>query len=145
MGYPTGPLLPDLADRILHNLDFVDAAAPLWGAPDQNNPPFSDTQLLISLLGVLVFPHEKAPSALGRLMKGYKPLKQVLTVIHSRHPGDEIEITGADGEAIYMDPSQLKNLPGLLRNSIAHFNILPIGKEAGSRAFVSGTGRSMAR
>jgi hypothetical protein len=69
-------------------------------------------------------------------MKGYKPLKQVLPVIHSRHPGDEIEITGADGEATYINPSQLKNLPGLLRNSIAHFNILPIGKEGGRFAGV---------
>jgi hypothetical protein len=61
MGYPTGPLLAALADRILANLDFIEARAPEWGSAAQNEPPFADTQLLISLLGVLIFPHDKLP------------------------------------------------------------------------------------
>jgi hypothetical protein len=54
MGYPVGPLLAALADRILHNLDLIEAKAPKWGTPEQDQPPYSDTQLLISLLGVLI-------------------------------------------------------------------------------------------
>jgi hypothetical protein len=126
MGYPTGPLLAALADRILHNLDRVEALAPKWGAADQEQPPFSDTQLLISLLGVLVFPHEKAPHALGDIVRGYKPLGRVLNIRFSRHGSRRIETAGVDGEALIVDPTKLSNLPALLRNSIAHFNILPL-------------------
>lgn len=78
MGYPVGPLLAALADRILHNLDLIESMAPKGGTPEQDRPPFSDTQLLMSLLGVLVFRHEKAPNALGAIMRGYKPLHRVL-------------------------------------------------------------------
>ena len=49
MGYPVGPLLAALADRILYNLDLIDEQAPKWGTPEQDQPPYSDTQLLISL------------------------------------------------------------------------------------------------
>jgi hypothetical protein len=129
MGYPIGPLLPALADRILHNLDLIESLAPKWGSPEQDQPPFSDTQLLMSLLGVLVFPHEKAPGALGEIMRGYKPMHRVLNVVYSRHGGERIEITGSEGEAVMVDPTRLSNLPRLLRNSLAHFNILPIDKE----------------
>jgi hypothetical protein len=129
MGYPVGPLLAALADRILHNLDLIEALAPKWGSPEQDQPPFSDTQLLMSLLGVLVFPHEKAPGALGEIMRGYKPMNRVLNVIYSRHGGGRIEMTGAEGEAVMVDPTRLANLPKLLRNSLAHFNVLPINKE----------------
>jgi pimeloyl-ACP methyl ester carboxylesterase len=124
MGYPVGPLLAALADRILHNLDLIDSLAPKWGSPEQDQPPFSDTQLLMSLLGVLVFPHEKAPGALGEIMKGYKPMDRVLNVINLRHGGGRIEMTGAEGEAVMVDPTRLTNLPKLLRNSLAHFNVL---------------------
>jgi hypothetical protein len=129
MGYPVGPLLAALADRILHNLDLIDSLAPKWGSPEQDDPPFSDTQLLMSLLGVLVFPHEKAPGALGGIMRGYTPIHRVLNVVYSRHGDERIEMTGSDGEAVMVDPSRLSNLPRLLRNSLAHFNILPINKE----------------
>jgi hypothetical protein len=136
MGYPVGPLLAALADRILHDLDLIESMSPKWGAPEQDQPPFSDTQLLISLLGVLVFPHEKAPSALGEIMRGYRPLHRVLSVIFSRHGSDRVEMTDADGDAVIVDPNRLSNLPRLLRNSLAHFNILPIniyGRFAGIR------------
>jgi hypothetical protein len=129
MGYPVGPLLAALADRILRNLDLIESLAPKWGGPEQDRPPFSDTQLLMSLLGVLVFPHEKAPGALGEIMRGYTPMHRVLNVVYSRHGGEWIEMTGSEGEAVMVDPTRLSNLPKLLRNSLAHFNILPINKE----------------
>jgi hypothetical protein len=74
MGYPVGPLLAALADRILHNLDLIESMAPKWGTPEQDRAPFSDTQLLISLLGVLVFPHEKAPAALGTIARSRRSI-----------------------------------------------------------------------
>ena len=58
---------------------FIDAAAPHWnpGSPESDNPPFADTQLLISLLGILIFPHERTPNALGELFDGYEaPLER---------------------------------------------------------------------
>jgi len=85
MGYPTGPLLAALADRIFTNLDLIEAHAPEWGSPSQREPPYADTQLLISLLGVLIFPHEKAPFALGNLLRDYEPLDRVLKIRHSLH------------------------------------------------------------
>ena len=128
MGYPTGPLLAALADRILANLDLIEAQAPKWGSPRQNEPPYADTQLLISLLGVLIFPHEKAPFALGNLLRDYKPLGRVLKVIYSLHGDKKVELTDADGEAVLANPAILTNLPALLRNCVAHFNVLPIDK-----------------
>jgi len=126
MAYPTGPLLAALADRILANLDFIEARAPTWGSATQNEPPYADTQLLISLLGVLVFPHEQAPEALGNLLRDYTSIGRVVKVIYSVHEGDDrVELTDADGEAVLIDPAVIKNLPRLLRNSVAHFNVLP--------------------
>jgi hypothetical protein len=49
MGYPVGRLLAALADRILHNPDLIEAKSPEWGTPEQDQPPYLDTQLLISL------------------------------------------------------------------------------------------------
>jgi HEPN pEK499 p136 len=129
MGYPVGPLLVALADRILHNLDLIESLASKWGTSEQDRPPFSDTQLLMSLLGVLVFPHEKAPNALGEIIRGYEPLHRVLNVVYSRRDDDKIEITDSEGEAVIVDPKKLSKLPVLLRNSLAHFNIIPINKE----------------
>src|SRR5467141_2038690 len=123
MGYPTGPLLAALADRILANLDLIEARAPEWGSPRQNEPPYADTQLLISLLGVLIFPHEKAPFALGNLLRDYQPLNRVLNIRYSLHGDKKVELTNADGEAAFVDPANLTDLPTLLRNSIAHFNV----------------------
>jgi hypothetical protein len=135
MGYPVEPLL---ADRILYNLDLIEKLAPKWGSPNQDKPPYSDTQLLISLLGVLIFPHEKASDALGEIMRSYEPLKRVLNIVYSRHGPDRVEITDLDGDAIMVDPTSLSKLPTLLRNSIAHFNILPRnvdGRFAGIRVW----------
>lgn len=54
----TGPLLSELAGRVLKNLEFIDNQAPRWNpaSPAANKPPYADTQLLISLLGILNFP-----------------------------------------------------------------------------------------
>lgn len=48
MGYPVGPLLRELARRILANLDHIERAAPLWNTPQQDDHPCADTQLLIA-------------------------------------------------------------------------------------------------
>jgi hypothetical protein len=144
MGYPTGPLLAALADRILANLDLVEAQAPEWGSSHQNEPPYADTQLLISLLGVLIFPHEKAPRALGNLLRDYKPLDRVLKIEYSLHGDKEIELTNADGETVLVNPAIITNLPTLLRNCVAHFNVLPIdrdGRFAGIRIWNRANGR----
>jgi hypothetical protein len=144
MGYPTGPLLAALADRILANLDLIEAQSPKWGSPRQNEPPYADTQLLISLLGVLIFPHEKAPFALGNLLRDYEPLRHVLKVIYSLHGDKEIEFTDGDGEAVLVNPAIITNLPTLLRNCVAHFNVLPIdrgGRFAGIRIWNRANGR----
>lgn len=66
---------------------MIDALAPAWGSAKQYDPPFADTQLLISLVGVLVFPHEQPPDALGNLMRSYAPLKNVLNVIYQGRTG----------------------------------------------------------
>jgi hypothetical protein len=128
MGYPIGPLLGVLAGRILSNLDLIERQAPKWGSTNENDPPYSDTQLLVSLLGVLVFPHERVPGALGELLRHYKPLHRVLDVVWSPHGAHHIELTDADGQSTMIDPTSIENLPNLLRNSIAHFNILPLNK-----------------
>jgi hypothetical protein len=144
MGYPAGPLLAALADRILANLDLIEAQAPEWGSPRQDEPPYADTQLLISLLGVLIFPHEKAPRALGDLLRNYKPLDRVLKIKYPLHSDKEIELTDADGETVLVNPANITNLPTLLRNCVAHFNVLPIdrgGRFAGIRIWNRANGR----
>jgi hypothetical protein len=47
---------------------------PRPGFPESDNPPFADTQLLISLLGILIFPHERTPNTLCELLDGYEAL-----------------------------------------------------------------------
>lgn len=131
MGYPNGPLLRELARRVLHNLDDIDARAPKWDpkSTQHNDPPFSDTQLLISTLGFLVFPHERTPGALGELLKQYEKQFKLADVMTIRYPGEQtkaVDISGDDGEVVTVDPSSIAGLPRLLRNSIAHFNVRPL-------------------
>src|ERR1700692_1572175 len=109
MAYPTGPLLAALADRILTNLNFIEEARSPNSAT-QNEAPYPDTQLLISLLGVLVFPHEQVPEALGNLLRDYEPLGRVVKVQHPVHEG-AVELTDADGEAVLFDPAVIRDLP----------------------------------
>lgn len=129
MSYPIGSLLSVLAGRVLQNLRFVHDHAPVWDPHSEtsDDPPFSNTQLVISLLGVLIFPHERAPDALGDLLEGYRgPLEQIVSIRYSADASGLVSLPVAEGVAEAIDPKSLKNLPRLLRNSIAHFNIRPI-------------------
>jgi len=104
MAYPVGPLLRVLAQRILKNLELIDHHAPL-----QDGSPFSDTQLMMSMLGILVFPNAEA---LGELLGQYEgELDKVIRV--KDHDGSH-------------DLKSIKRLPRFLRNSIAHYNVRPI-------------------
>ena len=121
-----GELLSALAERVLKNLEFIDAEAPPWSldSPEANDPPYADTQLLISLLGILIFPHERTPDALGRLLDGYDgPIDEIIRVRYSAEADGCIRLTSDDGTSETIDARSIKNLPRLLRNSIAHFNI----------------------
>ena len=114
---------------VLANLDLIDQQAPRPDDPDPNRAPYSDTQLLISLLGVLIFPHERTPSALGNLLKGYRGLRNIVTIRYRRGKESTVELGGAGDRLETIDPADLSDLPRLLRNSIAHFNIMPMNKE----------------
>ena len=102
----------------------------LRGTPARKNsdePPYADTQLLISMLGILIFPHERTPNALGELLDGYdEPFDDIIQVRYSAEVKGRVSLTGADGPPETIDARSLKNLPKLLRNSIAHFNIRPL-------------------
>lgn len=126
MSFPRGPLLQALAERILSNLDLIETLAPDPHDKGFEDPPYSDTQLLISLLGVLVFPHERTPGALGDLVRGYPDVNDVVQVRYSRLGKGRIEIADDAGKEIVIDARDLRDLPRLLRNSIAHFNMRPI-------------------
>lgn len=103
MAFPVGPLLQAMAARILFNLDFIEQHAPNAGDPDFERPPYADTQLLVSLLGVLVFPHERTPGALGDLVRGYPDINDIVTVRHSRVGSERVEIADDSGEATVVD------------------------------------------
>ena len=129
MSYPIGSLLSVLAGRVEENLAFIDRHAPEWdpNSPRSDDPPFADTQLLISLLGILIFPHERVPDALGELLKEFDaPLDAIIQVRYSSQVSGGISLTGPNGLPETIDATSLKDLPRLLRNSIAHFNIRPI-------------------
>lgn len=130
MSMPVNPVLGALARRVLENLAFVEEHAPPWkpGDPSSDDAPFADTQLLISLLGVLVFPHERTPDALGEILEDYDgQLDQIIDVKYIADQNGQITIAGVGGANERIDPRSIKSLPRLLRNSIAHFHILPIG------------------
>jgi hypothetical protein len=129
MSYPIGSLLSVLAGRVQKNLEFVDHFAPEWDpdSPRKDDPPYADTQLLISLLGILIFPHERVPDALGELLNDFDaPLDAIIKVRYSSEVHGGITLPGPDGVPETIDAGSLKDLPRLLRNSIAHFNIRPI-------------------
>lgn len=126
MSYPVGPLLQAMAQRILANLKFIQESAPPSDSADFDEPPYADTQLLISLLGVLVFPHERTPGALSALVQGYDNINDIVRVRYSLSGPGRAEFTDVTGREEMIDASSLEELPRLLRNSIAHFNILPI-------------------
>ncbi|WP_279357267.1 HEPN family nuclease [Methylobacterium indicum] len=111
MAHPEGPLLQALAPRILANLDRIEALA----ADDATVASFPETQLLVSLLGVLVFPQQRSEQALDEILRGYEPLEAAITILHrSEVPGRK------------RPEADQGNLAALLRHCIAHFNVLPI-------------------
>jgi HEPN pEK499 p136 len=126
MSYPVGPLLGTLAERILANLDLVEKQAQTNAGSAPEGPPYSDTQLLISLLGVLVFPHARTPEALGKLLCEYGDLGRILKIRYPTGGARSIELTGLQGERECIDPTSIGGLPRVLRNGIAHFNVRPI-------------------
>ncbi len=127
MSIPKDQLLSTLAGRVLGNLEFVSNRAPKFDRNDlesSDRPPFKDTQLLISLLGVLIFPHECAQNALGDLLDGYEgSFDEIIQVRYSTEANGRVTLTDAEGHSEKVDARSLKELPRLLRNSIAHFNI----------------------
>ena len=153
MGHPVGPLLQTLAERILRNLNDITDRAPKPDGSNMNDPPYADTQLLISLLGVLVFPHERVPGSLGRALHGYPDLGEVVKIRYSAAGPKQAQFTNEAGELETIDATHLDQLPRLLRNGIAHFNILPLAEGdrfggiriwnewKGEITFVAGQGR----
>jgi hypothetical protein len=82
--------------------------------------------LLISLLGVLVFPHEKASEFLGHLVSEYGRREEVVTVQFFRKDGRRHFRKDQDWNENYVREFPRRQLPKFLRHSISHFNILPI-------------------
>jgi hypothetical protein len=108
--------------------------------PETNEPPYADTQLLISLLGILIFPHERTPEALGELLDGYDgPIDEIIRVRYSAEPNGRVRLTADDGTSEIIDAKSVKNLPRLLRNSIAHFDTSRSTSMAGSAVSSSRT------
>ncbi|WP_046869225.1 HEPN family nuclease [Microvirga massiliensis] len=96
-------------------------------SPDRVSPEgFADTQLLISLLGVLVFPHEKASEFLGHLTSRYPKIEDIVTVQFFRLKGRRFHRSDPDWDESYVRNFPVRELPHYLRNGIAHFNVLPI-------------------
>lgn len=86
--------------------------APAWDPKSEtsDDPPYSDTQLVISLVGVLIFPHERTPNALGDLLDGYKgPLGQIIRVRYSAGAKGSVSLSSPDGMTEAIDPKALKN------------------------------------
>lgn len=119
MSFPVGPILSAFAARILANLDHIQALSDSEAARGEETA-YPETQLLVSLLGVLVLPHEHLPGALGALLAEYSNLDEVIRV---RYPSG---IEEEEGQNSIAPPLTIEQLPRFLRNSIAHLNILPL-------------------
>lgn len=129
MSYEVGPLLQTLAKRILANLELIDRQAPKWGASNQNDPPYADTQLLISMLGIVVFPHEHSREAFSNLISSVGDLPKIVKVKFPRAVTGQIEIVGIDGSIENIDARSSVGPARFLRNAIAHFNMRPINED----------------
>ncbi|PQV63899.1 hypothetical protein B1R32_108110 [Abditibacterium utsteinense] len=104
MNYDHEKLLADFADRTLHNLQLMREI--------QKTQPeakaFEVTQLINSLLGLLVFPKERYLDGIPE--KTWEQLKAEGWLIPNVRSGCE-------------PPPNLKEFLRLMRNAIAHFNI----------------------
>jgi hypothetical protein len=131
MGYPNGPLLRALSERVLRNIEIIESVEAKSSDP-LSPEGFADTQLLISLLGVLVFPHEKASDFLEHVVRQYSRTGEIVTVQFFRRNGRCHSRTDQDWDETYVREFPVEQLPRYLRNSISHFNVLPIanGKSA---------------
>ncbi len=58
---------------MLANFDLVER---------QVEPPYADTQLLVLVLGVLVFTHEKEPDAPAAILDGHEGVTDAVQVIY---------------------------------------------------------------
>jgi hypothetical protein len=128
MTYPPDDLLRTLARRVLHNLEFINGQAPDWHGENRDDPPYEDTQLIMSLLGVLVFPHEQSPAALGALLEDFDRLDEVIDIKYQRDK-DRIVLVDENDETTAIDVKNedtIRQLPRILRNCIAHFNVRPL-------------------
>jgi hypothetical protein len=103
-------LLKDFTVRTRHNLSLIEAQK------DVGHEAFETTQLINSLLGLLVLPQERMLSAIPDL-----PLSE----LHARGwPAFE-------SEGSFRPPRTLKPLVRYLRNAVAHFNIEFLPDESG--------------
>ena len=79
------------------------------------------------MLAILIFPHERTPEALGELLDDYDgPIDEIICVKYSAEPNGRVRLMADNGTSEIIDAKSVKNLPRLLRNSIAHFNIKPL-------------------
>lgn len=95
-------LVRDFARRTLHNLELVREAK------RKGHEAYEVTQLINSLLGLLVLPRERYIESIPAV-----PLEQL-----RREGWPEPVLSGE-----FADVSDLRDLIRVLRNSIAHFNI----------------------
>lgn len=95
-------LVRDFAQRTRHNLDVIRACQA------QGEEVYEATQLINSMLGLLVLPKEHYYNNIPTT-----PLEQLRT--------DGWPAPVLDGE--FKSPKHLRDLVRLLRNSVAHFNV----------------------
>jgi len=131
MGFPIGPLLRTIAERTLRNNEIIERIEARSSDP-LNPDGFADTQLLISLLGVLVFPQEKAERFLGTLTRSYPAVEDIITVQFFRKGTRRYFRTDPGWDEAYVREFPMDKLPRYLRNSISHFNVLPLAKDGPS-------------
>lgn len=106
-----GSIVQDFAKRTLANLKFIEAAK-----NEQEADVFEVTQLVNSLLGLLVFPKEEfwnqiKDQSLDNI-PGAKELKGHITSTYKKNDGEEDEGT-----------SHLKPFIRHLRNGVSHFRV----------------------
>lgn len=97
-----GTVIRDFAERTLHNLRFIDEQYKLFREGKQSTEVYEVTQLINSMLGLLVFPKEKFWDHL-------KPMKfdEIPNCPFNKH----------------QNAPNLRELIRLMRNGFSHFNL----------------------